>query len=363
MGIGAIVLVDAESQIDVRIPSTENSAPRSSSPSLTDGPLAFLDILGRSLLEIMIDRFAGGGVEATSLLIQADVASVTPAFHRDFDNLAIYAVRSPWVQIVRALQKLAESGIEYALITRPSAYLEVDIADLIRFHCEGRTAVTRAIDADGPLDLWVVDCDAPFLSDWEGLPNELAAHPNSYFVDKYVKRVTHPRDLRQLATDAFLAKCQIRPCGRELRPGVWAGEGIEVHRGARIVAPAYIGAGARVEENALITRFSSVESFCYVDYGTAIENSTILPNTYVGISLDVRHAIVYENRLLDLNRDVVIETSDSNLFRPVGVKAIAKLPVIDWLDVAEARLTGNRDRPNNPPASIPSVSMTTEFEA
>jgi NDP-sugar pyrophosphorylase family protein len=98
------------------------------------------------------------------------------------------------------------------------------------------------------------------------------------------------------------------------------------------VAPAYIGRGSRIREDTLITRCSNIESFSSVDYGTVIEDSSILANSYVGIWLDVSHAVVQGNRLLNLERNVLLEFSDTSLIRenttvPKAARREPALPV------------------------------------
>ena len=100
-----------------------------------------------------------------------------------------------------------------------------------------------------------------------------------------------------------------------LGPGVWIEDQAEVHRRARIVAPAYIGRGSKISQDALITRFSSIERDCFVDCGTVIEESSLLANTHIGIWLDVCHAVVRGNKMLSLGRDVMIEISDPSIMR------------------------------------------------
>lgn len=68
-------------------------------------------------------------------------------------------------------------------------------------------------------------------------------------------------------------------------------------------------------EDTLITRHSSIEKNCCVNYGTVVEDSSILQNTEIGICLDVCHAIANGNRLLSQDRDVVIEISDPTVMR------------------------------------------------
>jgi hypothetical protein len=210
--------------------------------------------------------------------------------------------------------KHAEKGIARVLVLRLGAYAEVDFADLLQFHSDTGAAVTRVCDAEGPLDIWVLDA-VPGTR--RGLSLDLssdASLPGAYRTLGYVNRLTGAQDLRRLAVDAFSGRCAIRPRGRQMKPGVWIDEGARVHRSARIVAPAYIGQGARVRASALITRFSNVERRCVVDCGTAIENSSVLPFTRVGPGLDVAHSVIESDRLMNLSRNVVVTIEDPKLF-------------------------------------------------
>ena len=93
------------------------------------------------------------------------------------------------------------------------------------------------------------------------------------------------------------------------------GEGVHVEKGARIVAPAFIGTGVTISEQCLVTRCSNVERNSYVDYGTAIEDTSVLPSTYVGIGLDVSHSIVDGGSLLNLDRGVALKIGDPSVIR------------------------------------------------
>jgi len=110
-------------------------------------------------------------------------------------------------------------------------------------------------------------------------------------------------------------RCSLRPLGFEVRPGVWMAEGAEVENEARIVAPAYVGKDVTVSRQCLITRGSNIERDSLVDYGTVIEDTTILPNTYVGIGLDVSHSIVDGDTLLNLQHEVMLRVEDAAVMR------------------------------------------------
>jgi hypothetical protein len=281
---------------------------------VVDGPLACVEILGHSVVERMVDRFLGADVEAISVLV--DSALCLPAFRRALPNVSVRVVDDVWVAATETLQDFSQRGIDYAFIAEESAYTECDLIDMVWFHRGTRRAITRAFDRKGNLDFWIADCgkikDTGFSI--VHLKREGPDAP-SYFISEYVNRLTDARDIRQLVMDIFGGRCESRPSGQEIRPGVWVDEGAQIHKRARIVAPAYIGRYSRVWEDTLVTRCSNIECMCYIDYGTVIEDSSVLKNSYVGIWLDVSHAVVGGNKLMNLERNVLLEISDPSLIR------------------------------------------------
>lgn len=314
---GAIVVVDGEESYDLP-ESTTLQGSRGS--TLVDGPLVCVEILGKSLLERTVERLLSSDVDVVSVLLDESVAGCTPVVRRASKRLKVQVVEDIWVAAAQSLCEFAETGIDHAFICKGSAYVECDLVDMLQFHRDRRQAVTRAFDRDGVLDFWVADCakvketNLVFLFEREAEPN----FSSNYFVREYVNRLAHPADIRRLVVDALRRHCHVQPVGREIRPGVWVDDGAQIHKRARIVGPAYIGRESRVQEDTLITRYSNIESLCHIDYGTVIEDSTVLTNSYVGIWLDVSHTIVRGNKLLNLGRDVVLEISDSSMLRELS---------------------------------------------
>ena len=321
MVLGAILVVGAGSQSAVDIamgPSGQgNDDPEALlATAVLEGPLACAEILGRSMVERAIERFFSADVDVVSVLVDASVPSSIPPYRRSFDNVKTHVVQDVGFAIADTLKDYSDNGIDHAFVAQANAYTECDLIDFFQFHRGARQISTRIFDRNGALDLWVVDCAKANQQGLTFVPSSEADHGRSpYFVSDYVNRLAHPRDLRRLVVDAFHGRCQMRPSGREVRPGVWIEEGAQIHKRARIVAPAYVGREARIREDALITRCSNVESLCCIDYGTVIEDSSILSNSYVGIWLDVSHAVVQGNRLMNISRDVLLEISDSSVIR------------------------------------------------
>lgn len=314
VGIGAIVVMGLDDTFG-------SSGPHASHAVLT-GPAECLDILGRSMAARIMDRFVAADAEVVHLLAPKDCSTANPLLS-SLENAEVQMVMdlSPEVYQVAIDQKLrdySQRGIEHAFVASSALYAETDLLDFFYFHREARQPVTRAFDRDGPLDLWVVDTTRTQRADIQKLLAKAEASGPSYFIREYVNRLTHPGNLRRFACDVLRGRCAVRPPGREIKRGIWIDEGAEVHRRARIVAPAYIGRASKVMQDTLVTRSSNIEKDCCVDYGTVIENSSILENTHVGICLDVCHAVANRNHLLSLGRNVVVEISDPSIMRANG---------------------------------------------
>jgi len=312
VGLGAIVVIGAEFE------GVHSALEAASEPeTLLAAPLACMDVLGRSTTDRTVERLVRAGVEVISVLVPVEMARWVQPCSIPFDNLKTQVVADVNAAVAQKLMDFSRDGIERAFVICASLYTEADLLDLFYFHREARQAATRAVDSRGPLNLWVVDCDKANDAELE----DLLAQPEgaaSYFIRDYVNRLEHPCDLRRLASDALRGRCALRPSGAELKPGIWVDEGAEIHRRARLVAPAYIGRGCKIQEDTLITRCSNIERGCYVDYGTVIEDSSILANTHVGIWLDVCHAVASGNKLLNLERNVTLEISDRCIMRTIG---------------------------------------------
>ena len=278
---------------------------------LQQTPLTCVEVLGRSVVGRLVDELGRADVDAISIFVDATIASR----HAGVDsstNLTLSGLEDPWGT---AAQKFAaDVEIETVVVTRASAYLEIDLGDFLQFHRDQGRAVTRAFDNKGPLDMWIIE--RARVAEGEDLRTTLrTSKPARYWVRGYVNRLEHPRDLRRLVVDSLTSRCRLRPQASEIRSGVWIDESAQVNRDARIVAPSYIGRGSRVEAQCLITRCSNVESDCQVDYGTVVEDTSILSNSYVGIGLDLSHSIVDGNNLLNLERSVTLEIADPCVIR------------------------------------------------
>lgn len=310
MGLGAIVVIgDGLDAIHC------TTSQQSLQESVVGEPLECVEIMGRSMLERSAEGFARVGVEVITVLAPTEFAHAVRPFSITSAEVKIELVDDMGAAFARKFREYSERGIEHTFVISGSLYTETDLLDLFYFHREARQTSTRANERHVPLDLWVVDCakasETPISS-------VLGSAGVSYFIRAYVNCLAHARDLRRLVSDVLCGRCAMRPPGVEVRPGIWIEEGAEIHRRARIVAPAYIGAGSKLREDTLVTRCSTIERDCYLDYGTVVEDSSVLANTHIGIWLDVCHSVASGNKLFNLERNVIIEISDPSVMRTDG---------------------------------------------
>lgn len=281
------------------------------------GSITCADILGQSVLDRTVARLRHAGVRTISVIGGRNLASL-PSNH-DVEIIEAGNSFARWPAAQRKMREQGAQGIETVLMIGLGAYMELDVAQAVKFHRAKGAPLTQLEDIQGPLDFWVVDskwfntaangCTLPFrYGEFPGLPVPCP-------MTGYVNRLAEARDLRRLVLDAFLSRCELKPRGREVRPGIWADEGARVHKLTRLVAPIYLGRSTKVGPSAVITRFSNLERHCQVGAGTVVDSTSVLPHTVLGKGLDVSNAVVDGNKFLDVNRNLVLQIDDPRLIR------------------------------------------------
>ncbi len=291
-------------------------------------PIAYLDVLGMPIVQRVFQRLESFGVSGATIISPAS-GEGEPSARRARLLANLTWKQAPegqfWQTAENIFNEYVEGGAELVIAVRVGPYVELDYEEMVQHHLDHRCPVTMAVDADGAsLEIFLVsasrrnDAASLFRSELKKLRTEC----RSFRVLGYSNRLKTAADLRCLALDGLLHKNSISPEGTEIRPGVWVAKSARVHPRARIVAPAFIGVYSKIRAAALITRGAVVEHHAEVDCGTVVENSTVLPYTYVGAGLDVMHSVVGFHRLSHLVRRVEVEISDRKL---VGMPAVGVL--------------------------------------
>lgn len=322
-------------------------------------PIALLDVLGRSALDRITDRLGQQGVSAISVVGEL---SERVANGRRPNVSYTYTDGSPWRAAETAFNEQAQAGAELILVIRLGAYVELNVEQFIQFHLDNTARVTALVDREGnSLDHFAISAsrrnDAAFLlrSELKQFRSGCVQFPFS----GYVNRLLSAAGLRQMVIDAFSGDNQIAPCGEQIKPGVWVAEGARIQRGARLLAPCFIGANAKIRAHAVIARCSTVERDGCVDFGTVVENSSILPYASVGAGLDLMHSVIGFHRLAHLVRQTEVEITDPKLVNAISsaahVRALGHaISLATFLprQLVKGLMDGHRPKPETLPQAV-----------
>lgn len=310
MGVGAILVVNdrtscAGSSAEL-YPAKANAA---------KGPITCIDILGESVLDRTITRLRKAGIESITV-IAGRTWSRRP-YYRGVRIISTANRFTRWPAAQQALRDQKNQGTDTVLMIGLNAYMEVNLEEALEFHHAKGTPLTQVEDENGSLDFWIVDTDW-FCTAATGctLPfryGEFPGLPVSWRTTGYVNRLTGAGDVRQLVCDALLSRCEFKPRGTEVSPGIWVDEGARIHRHARLNAPVYIGRFVKVGQSAIVTGFSNVERHCRIGTATTVKTASILSHTILGDGLDISNSVVNGSRYVDLKRNIALDIEDSRL--------------------------------------------------
>ncbi len=341
--------------------------------SFAGTPLALLDVLGKSALARVVDRLQRQNINGIAVIGETAI----PATHKHVPCVEA-GKEQFWRAAENAFTDMAQAGAEAVLVIRMGGYAEFEVDEFLQRHLDGRAHVTRAVDVNGSsLDMFMITGsrrnDAAFL--FRHRLQQTRAAAGNWVFPGYSNPLACVRDLRLLSADGLMQCAQLTPVGAQRRPGVWIARGARLDPRVRLIAPAYIGEHARIRAGAVITRCSAVEHHAEIATGSVIENSSVLPYTYVGPGLDITHAVAGAKKLAHLPRNVEVEIADTRLLdvRPQHAALRAVLSVASLASFVPAQFfrgllaISQRQQPAELPAAVntPSAAIQTPggFEA
>jgi NDP-sugar pyrophosphorylase family protein len=275
-----------------------------SSPLATtrlSSPIACWEVLGATVLNRVVERLRASGVSEIAV-VQESMASLRRCGDAQFIKCGM-----EWDDTVA---RYLNYGLKNLLLIRVGSYVELDIPDFLRFHREVSSPVAQVHDQHGPLDVFAIDGNG--LRDKTAFSDGMTKCSRYPFAG-YANRLGDAQDFRQLTRDALAGRAGIVPIGQEIAANVWVNDGASIDETAKINGPAYIGKYSRVRAACTLSESSSVEQDCEIDCGTTIDDSCILPHTYVGMGLSVRDAVACGDTLFHLGRNVELQLHDRRL--------------------------------------------------
>jgi carbonic anhydrase/acetyltransferase-like protein (isoleucine patch superfamily) len=278
-------------------------------------------ILGNDVLKSWADRVRGLGVRSLWLASGGQDGKVDGA----------------------TLAQFVRQGVERLLLIKLKSYAEMDLADLLRFHSDRGNPITEAQDARGELGVCLLDQIALHsATDEQAAYRTTDSGQTPYQFNGYAKRILSATERQELVGDGLTGACAMKPLGTQIRDKVWVGEGVKIAPSARIIGPVYIGARTTIGAGATVGPFTSVEHDCVIDCGTTVEQSTILPNSYLAPGLLIRNSQVDGGHLENLRWGAMADLQPAQLGRRIQPRG-ARRPFFSKSD-----RNGFASRPGSP---------------
>ena len=356
--------------MDVRAILVVAPPPGRSAERFAGVPLALLDITGKNLVEHTAERLRRFGIEEITVVCDRQFEDCLSG--QDSGAIGPFVTaENTWGACERVFSDLAQAGTEVVFVLRLGAYVEANFDQFLQFHLDSRARVSLLCNGAGSLDIVAISAsrrnDAAYL--FRRHLADSRVPPARHLFNGFINRLRSIRDLRELERDVLLQRTELRVAGKQIRPGIWAGKGVRVERGARLVAPAFLGAGARIRAAAVVTRASSIGHHAEIDCGTIVESSSVLPLSYLGAALELVNSVVGFKRLANLERGVEVEIDDPKLLSAwpssaslraaKGVASLARLVPAEFIRSVFAH---RRSLPGGPPALEPAVRSAAEIQ-
>lgn len=285
------------------------------SPALLFG---LTDVAGKTPLQRLAERLYQFGSPVTAV-IEGQSYNPTLKSPNGVTTVVTPADRF-WRSAESAFNDLAQAGAELVIVIRLGAYAELDYEKMVQFHIDRHCRVSQVAHDGQPLEIFCVsasrrnDAASLFRSQMTRCRTECPLFDHT----GYTNLLDSAFDLRQFAVDILTLRTETTPAGEQMKPGVWVAPGGQIEKGARVLAPAFIGSHARVRSGAVITRCTSVEQHAQVDCGTVVENSTVLPYSAVGAGLELAHSVAGFARIWNLRRTCTVHITDQKLLRHIA---------------------------------------------
>jgi hypothetical protein len=292
--VGAIVTVPSEFHLQ-----SENSH-RELPAETSMAPIARWELLGKTVLDRVLERLQVFGVGEPAVISEQ---------RPDQGEASTF-----WDAWDAAISKYLQFDLQTLLLLRVGPYIEVDIADWLRFHRETASAMSQVYDQHGALDLVAIDARRLVQGDGTFRHRLRALLPKHqrYRYSGYSNRLSDVRDFHRLSSDALQGRAALRPIGREIEANVWAGENARIDEAVQIVGPAFIGRNSHVHAGCRI-HSSTIEQDCHIDCGTNVKDSCVLAGSYVGAGLKIQGGIVAQETFFHLGRNVRLQFRDHRL--------------------------------------------------
>ena len=310
-------------------------------PMTANQPKPLLPVVNKPIMEHVLRLLKRHGFTETVVTVQF-LASLVRNYFGDGEDVGMslqYATEETPLGTAGSV-KNAEDALRSGpfLVISGDALTDIDLTGLVRNHKENGALVTVALTrVPNPLEFGIIivgedgriqrflekptwgqvfsdtvntgiyvmepevlaEVPAGISVDWSAdvFPKLLEAGAPIYgwIADGYWEDVgTHESYLKAQA-DVLSGRVEADIDGFEVSPGVWIGEGAEVDAEALLSGPLCVGDYAKVEAGAQLREFTVVGSNVVVKEGAFLHRAVVHNNVYVGLGATLRGCVIGKN--------------------------------------------------------------------
>jgi mannose-1-phosphate guanylyltransferase / phosphomannomutase len=152
-----------------------------------------------------------------------------------------------------------------------------------------------------------------------------------YIIDAYWTDIGNLEQYQQANYDALEGKVRLNPLGKEIAPGVLAGEGCRIDPSARLHRPIVLGDGVRIAADVEIVGPTTIGSGSIIERGARIEHGVLWEDCYVGEDAAIRDCTVADRNTIERNA-TISESTVIGRGCTIGSNAIVNANLKLWPD-------------------------------
>ena len=306
-------------------------------PLTANQPKPMLPMANRPMAEHVVNLLRRHGFEDIVVTV-AFLANHIRTYFGDgseFGVRMVYATEATPLGTAGSVLNAREELDERFLVISGDVLTDIDLSELVEFHEKQGAIATIALKAmENPLEFGIVITDAngrverflekpgwgdvfsdtintgiyvlePEVLEWiePGRPVDFSGEVFPAMLDEgrplygfvaggYWEDVGTLEAYLSAHTDILDAKVDVSVPGFPLRPGVWVGEGAEVHPSATVRGPAVIGDNCRIGHDAQIGAHCVLGANVRVGDNSFLERTVVHDNTYLAPSVTARGAVI-----------------------------------------------------------------------
>ncbi len=150
-----------------------------------------------------------------------------------------------------------------------------------------------------------------------------------YVAGGYWSDIGNLEQYREAHYDVLTGKVKVSIPGREVKPGIWLGDSVEIDPEACVEGPILLGDYCRVKAGARVEGFSVVGNYGIINEGTSIKRGIIWNHCYVGPHSEIRGGILCHHTYLK-GKNAVYEGAVLGEGVSMGARSTLKPNVKVW---------------------------------